>query len=331
MGRYSPDEVSQIRENIGKAIKSTKSGIKWRPNWRLHDLLGLPHPDIPDRATFDAILSPRPWQQKRNLSPARQSVIWMPYIEAEMARAQAEREDFKGGAWDDDLVFTVIGGTTATGKSTTRTQIMDSFKGDVPTNPSDLFDYLAGLDSIFQPGSAVVDPDDAKLIIPEYQAHLFHQTPGGATFVHEESRDLAEALRKRALKDKSPIIYDTSGQFNSGAETLDEMRQAGYRIPALYFFGDLDTLIARAKERERIDGRGVPIPIISVMQNNLTGIVPSLWTGGKLDELILIDSTDIDNPQVFLHIRRSADGTTEVVIEPSDNYNNYFRSENWFR
>jgi hypothetical protein len=65
------------------------------------------------------------------------------------------------------------------------------------------------------------------------------------------------------------------------------------------------------------------------MQNNLTSIVPSLWTTGSLDELILIDSTDYHT--VFLHLRRNADGTTEVVIEPSDNYDNYFRSESWFR
>jgi hypothetical protein len=329
MGRYSPDEVSQIRENINKAIQLTKSGFRWKPNWRLHDQLGVTHPDIPDKPAFDLML-----KRRSNTPPndgTRIARIWTPYLDAEMARAQTERDDFKGGSWDDELLFTVIGGTTATGKSTIRRQMQSSFSGDVPNNPSEVFKYIQGLDSVFQPGSVVVDPDDAKLILPEYQAHLYHQTPGGASFVHDESRNVAESLRERALKDKSPIIYDTSGQFNNGYETLSEMRRAGYRIPALYFFGDIDELIARAKERERLEGRGVPTGVIPIMQNNLTSIVPSLWTNGSLDELILIDSTNLDNQDVFLHLRRNADGTTEVVIEPSDSYGNYFRSEDWFR
>lgn len=328
MGRYSPTEISTIRENISKSIQSGRSRFKWKPDWRLHDELGLPHADILDRAAFESLISSR--RSTDSFNAARVSGIWTPYIEAEMARAQAEMEDFKGGSWDDELLFTVIGGTTATGKSTIRRQMAEAFRGDLPDNPSEVFKYINNLNSIFQPGSAVVDPDNAKLILPEYQAHIFHQTPGGASFVHEESRNLAEALRKRALNDKSPIIYDTSGQFNNGYQTLSEMRRAGYRIPALYFFGDIDKLIARAKEREKIEGRGVPTGIIPTMQNNLTSIVPNLWTSKELDELILIDSTNLDNPEIFLHVRRNPDGTIETVIEPSDTYNKYFRNE-WFR
>jgi hypothetical protein len=328
MGRYSPTEISKIRENISKSIQAGRSRFKWRPSWRLHDELGLPHPDIPDKETFDSSILGRGSSPSNDRT--RIASIWSPYIEAEMARAQAERQDFEGGSWDDELLFTVIGGTTATGKSTIRRQIAESFRGDIPNNPNEFFKYIQGLDSVFQPGSAVVDPDDAKLILPEYQAHIFHQTPGGASYVHEESRNLAEALRKRALQDKSPIIYDTSGQFNNGYQTLSEMRRAGYRIPALYFFGDIDKLIARAKEREKLEGRGVPTGIIPTMQNNLTSIVPSLWTSKELDELILVDSTNLDNQEIFLHVRRNPDGTIETVIEPSDTYSKYFRSE-WFR
>jgi hypothetical protein len=66
------------------------------------------------------------------------------------------------------------------------------------------------------------------------------------------------------------------------------------------------------------------------MQNNLTSIIPRLWTSNALDELILVDSTNLDNQEIFLHVRRNPDGTIETVIEPSETYDKYFRSE-WFR
>lgn len=307
------------------------SGL-WVPDWTLHDELGLEHPELVSK---DELLELRKAYNSLGAfkEPVTQRVlsVWEPYISAELARAQAELDTQKT---DKQLTFTVLGGTSATGKSSMRRSALKSLREryislDAITNHIVANQY-------FERGSVVVDPDNAKLIIPEFQAHLEHKIPGGASFVHEESRQIASSLLDQAVSTSMPIVYDTSGQFNDGFQTLKDAKNAGYRVPAIYFIGDIDTLVARAKDRGLKTGRDVPSGIIPTMQNNVIRLIPQLWQSGLLDSLIVIDSTDINNMKLILELHGQVDPTSRSgamltvgnIWTPSS-FNKFFQNQWW--
>jgi len=232
--------------------------------------------------------------------PVRKKEIWVPYIEAEILRVKLLRVDDV-----DEKVFSILGGSSASMKSTFRDwaeKISEGtiYRDSLPGDAARVIDGLYGR-------SVMVDPDDAKLIIPEYQGHLSTLTPGGASYVHQESRNIAEELRVNAAANALPIIYDTSGQFNNGYQTISDMRDSGYRISANYFLAPTQTLVQRVKKREEETGRGVPSGIVSTMASNIQGIIPQLWRSGYLDDLTLVDTTDPTNPRIILKLSLAED------------------------
>jgi predicted kinase len=228
---------------------------------------------------------------KMSMTPPRDKQridsIWNPYIDAEKDRVNTELET----SGSDELVFSVLGGASASMKSTWRKRAEAGYNPKTPQEQL-IIDNLLKV-------SVIADPDDAKLMIPEYQAHLEHQIPGGASFVHQESRNITEAMRKMAEDNQLPITYDTSGQFNDGYQTLIDMKNAGYKTKAMYFLAPNDVLAARVAEREKETGRSVPGYVIRNIASNLVGIIPDLWRGGYLDELVLVDTTDPDDPKIL--------------------------------
>ena len=342
MGRYSPQELEELSNRLGRRLgaRRLKNGI-WAPDWSLHEQLGLDVPELEqDKDAFIQTITRYGSTPARSAS--RVSQIWTPYMNAELARATDEKNSLEKLPYvpsfpDDSPVFTILGGTSATGKSTLRRSVWDYW---TPTGNASGAAYTLAVDgSPFRPGSVIVDPDNAKMMLPEYQGHLLHQLPGGSSYVHEESRNLAEALRQRAVSANMSVVYDTSGQFNgtygsgqSGSSMLAELKQKGYYIPAVYFFSNIQATTVRAKERERLTGRSVPSGIIPVMQNNLTTIVPGLWNANNIDELVLIEASDIDDLQIMMWLKRDPSGAVRVVRPGDENFATYFgRNPGLFR
>lgn len=328
MGIYKPEELQKIRENIEKGLaRSTTLSRMWKPDWTLHEKLGLDIPDLMTKDEFDAYIAANRWTPYEE--SARVSELWTPYINAEISRVTKLAESRP--PTDAEKTFMVLGGASGTGKSSFKNLLMSGYdQGKFAYWSRSYFDILKNA----LPGYAVdVDPDNGKLILPEYQAHLQHLTPGGASFVHQESRNIAEQLRQRAVSLGLPTLYDTSGQFNNGAETLDEVKGLGYRVDAVYFMADMQTLIDRVKLRERQSGRGVPSSIVRTIQQNLYSIIPQLWTNQKFDRLTIIDSTDLENMQVMLHVTRLPDGTVDVTSTMGlamDKLKGYFGFNQWW-
>jgi hypothetical protein len=300
MAFYPPEEIEKLRENVRRGMgkdRAPKASGKWQPDFSLHDKLGLPQPELLTAEELKALI------QKNSSSlylrnNQREKEIWLPYIEAEIKRVKDEVEsrDEK-----PELVFSILGGSSASGKSTWRKRAAASVpRTNFSEDENIIMDNLLGM-------SVIVDPDDAKLMIPEYQAHLEAGIPGGGSFVHDESRIIAEYLRGMAEANQLPVTYDTSGQFNNGFQTLIDMRNSGYKNKAMYFLADPDVLIARAAEREKATGRGVPGYVIRNISSNLTSIIPSLWRSGYLDELTIVDTTNPNSPKVLIRLALDQD------------------------
>jgi hypothetical protein len=293
MAAYTPEQIETLRENLKQALdrKSKLRGI-WTPDWSLHDELGMEKPELLTLTQLTKLLENNHSSQRVNNQPktaAKRAYVLQSYINAEARKSMIETPSLK-------KTFLSIGGTTATGKSSIRKKRMD-------IGPS-----LDGIDDelertlleLIPYDGVIVDPDDAKLVIPEFQSHLKHRIPGGASFVHEESRELAEELRITAMARNLNLIYDTSGQFNLGYGIFRDLTEDDYEANAIYYLSDIDAAIERAIKRAEESGRSVPVQIIRNIQDNLIRDMASHVR--NFNRVILIDSTDIENPQMMLDV-----------------------------
>jgi ADP-ribose pyrophosphatase YjhB (NUDIX family) len=243
--------------------------------------------------SIDELSSPSPvsTSQKYRLngnrvSDDRYNGLWVPYIENSIARvAKPELRDDT----EQPTVF-VLGGSSGTGKTVARS-----------TNFSGIPSYQ---------DAVVVDPDDAKMIMPEARYWFEKRLPDAANLTHSESRAIAASLMRRAASEGVDITYDTSGQFNDGNRDLIDWKNSGYKIVAHYFFSPDDVIAQRNKERFERTGRMVPDWIPPAINRNLYFQLPSL--DPFFDELFIYDTTgDPMNPVMIA--RRAINEQLEIM------------------
>jgi curved DNA-binding protein CbpA/predicted ABC-type ATPase len=142
-----------------------------------------------------------------------------------------------------------------------------------------------------------VDADEIKTLIPEARALHAAGNPQWAGAVHEESRIIADLALQEAIANGLDVVYDSTGQYNSGFGTLQAARNAGYDIVMHYNTAEPDALAAAIESRSQTDSRRLPTGFNNaVMQRNKT-IMPSVAKAA--DEFYLWDSSDIKSRKLL--------------------------------
>lgn len=144
----------------------------------------------------------------------------------------------------DELTFHMMGGGTASGKSTG----IEAGYVHLPRN------------------HAILNADLIKDWLPEYQQLIKLRHSSNAQVVHEESSYLVkEALRRIQEARRTHFVLDGTGdgKLEGLRKKILDARAQGYRVVADY--NSLPESLAQklAKMREAQTGRGVPSPIIS--------------------------------------------------------------------
>lgn len=139
----------------------------------------------------------------------------------------------------------VLGGGTASGKTTASREILGG-----------------------QPSFLRVDPDELKTKIPEY-AQLKKEDPEHAAFrVHEESSDLTKKLMSEAIARKLDLTYDSTTSGKGSTAMIDSLIRHGYHVHLLFVDVPIDEARKRAALREKQStdpmnlGRHVPDSVI---------------------------------------------------------------------
>lgn len=206
-----------------------------------------------------------------------------------------EQEHFKDGKWDksrqrlhqhytekktvglpttpEPTVY-MTGGGPASGKSTA-----------ILNNPSA---KIPGADR-----AAHVDPDGAKLEIPEYTAGVESGDESAASAVHEESSHMAKVALRAAISGGHDTVYDSVG--DSGIDKLEkkvnEMRASGAkRVVAAYVTVDIDEAVRRANARAAKTGRVVKEKYIREAHSDVSRTTVAAIERGTFDELKLYNN-----------------------------------------
>jgi predicted ABC-type ATPase len=166
---------------------------------------------------------------------------------------------------------TIMGGGPASGKST----VINS--GDVK----------------LPKGHVLVNPDDAKDMIPEYRAGVAAKDFNAAAFAHEESSDMAKRLMRESLDGSYNTVLDGTGDgsFDGLSRKIASAREHGAtRIVGEYVTLDTDEAVRRAAVRAAESVRGVPEEVIRGTHAAVSDVFPKAAAGDLFDELRLYDN-----------------------------------------
>jgi len=209
---------------------------------------------------------------------------------------------------DTDGTLYMTGGGFGAGKST----LLDDFPEAVGFPSKDR--------------AARADPDAAKKLIPEMAQRASLHDAGAASYVHEESADVAKETVREELEKGHSVVYDTSGDGTpeSLKRKVDGFRANGAKKVVAHYAtpGSIDEAISRVKGRAEAEARAGKVPRKltdqQVKENHKQ--VAQTWAAalanGTYDEQHLW-STDVPKGQPPKHIAMFKDGKMTVFDQPS--------------
>jgi predicted ABC-type ATPase len=207
---------------------------------------GLPEAPrtIPDEDPFwQAIPEGQNGRETANIDTPERQALRDQLVEEHFAQAQQRvlGEGERPIAW-------VMGGGGASGKGTILADL--KAQGEVPER-----------------GAVHIDPDAIKVGkhgisgIPEYRAMVARGDSRAAAVVHEESSQIAQQVRERAVAGKYDLILDrTLGDPAKGVKELKALKDAGYEVRLFGVTVDPGEAVRRAVKRAKgREGRFVPL------------------------------------------------------------------------
>jgi len=116
----------------------------------------------------------------------------------------------------------------------------------------------------------LVDPDDFKRDLVEYQLGIAVHDRLSADRVHRESSMLAKATRDRAMETRRDLCIDgVMSKRESAIELITRLRDSGYDITIVSVTVPLEVSIQRVQSRGEVTGRFVPREYIELAFRNI--------------------------------------------------------------
>lgn len=134
-----------------------------------------------------------------------------------------------------------------------------------------------------------VDPDQIKVLLPEYKQAKAQNARNAASIVHLESGEIAERIRDEALARRMNLIFEGVGRDQEYyADMVSHMRDVGHKVHlVLAHLPDVNEAIRRAEDRGKRVGRVVPTESIQDAHKNVPKTFEKLRKDAK--DFLVID------------------------------------------
>ena len=217
----------------------------------------------------------------------------------------------RNGAWlpsraalHDDIIDDVTRGVTKSDKPT-----VYMMGGGPATGKTTVID--SGAVKVPKTNRVLIDPDDMKARLPEYQPLVKRGDEWAASYVHEESSYLSKVALSKATKAGNDIHFDGTGDntIESLAKKVADMRADGHRVVANYVSLPTDLAVENAAGRALKTGRKVPENYIRSVHVNVSKVFPEALKRGLFDEATLYDTSIKGAPRLVLTYKN---GVTKV-------------------
>lgn len=183
-------------------------------------------------------------------------------------------------AHSKDKTIFMLGGAPANGKST----------------------FLKSKLVIYPDMALKIDPDEIKILLPEYQLMLSMNEPIAAELVHEESSHIAKQIRKIAIEEGYDLILDgvANDTFEKRNEDVKELKSNGHFLRIDYVTLDTSLSLQLSEKRFQYTGRKVPDEYVKDRNRRIALLIPQLVENNIFDELYLWDTNQENKPRLIL-------------------------------
>jgi predicted ABC-type ATPase len=148
---------------------------------------------------------------------------------------------------------------------------------------------------INQKDFVVVDPDDLKASIPEYNLAVNRNAKNAAAMAHDESSALADSLVEAAVAARKNVIIDGTGKnLDKYVNSINAFKQAGYSVIVMGTHVDLPTALDRVEKRADCTGRWVPSDVVKEISKKVPCNIKKISEAA--DEFVLF-TTMTDKPR----------------------------------
>lgn len=143
------------------------------------------------------------------------------------------------------------------------------------------------------------DPDACKEQLPEYQRAVQYGEHEGmpvsavdaAAMAHEESSDLADAIREKAVAERKNVVVDGTGKnAEKFMARIKDLQKAGYHVKLVLPHAPMKTASSRAQSRATGTGRYVPDEIVEQAHHLIPGNFEKI--ARVVDDFHLFDNSD---------------------------------------
>ena len=192
--------------------------------------------------------------------------------------------------------------------------------GGAPANGKSAFIRSGIVD--YPPDALKIDPDEIKMMLPEYRSLLNMQEPLAAWFVHEESSCISKKLRQRAIATDADLLLDgvNNESIEKRIEDVKALKCNGHWVRIDYVTLDTDLSLWLAKIRYQKTGRLVSEDFIKDVARSLAKLIPELIGLQLFDELYLWDTNIAAEPRLILQQKSG-----KLVITDKMLYENFKR------
>ena len=168
-------------------------------------------------------------------------------------------------------IATILGGGTASGKTSASRKIM----GD-------------------DPNVVRIDPDEIKTAIPEY-AGLKQTDPDNASArVHEESSYMSKLAMAHVAARNLDLVYDATTAGNGGPSMAKMLESKGYDVRAMFFDIPIEEAVARSERRANSS-----TDPINFGRHVLLDVIKTNHYGAANKFMMMKDMPEISNKKFF--------------------------------
>lgn len=212
--------------------------------------------------------------------------------------------DFSGGSAEDHLVEGPPGQWRFTAeRKALHNQIIASILDGLP--PQDNPQYVimgggpaAGKSTLEQQApelsrqAGIINADDIKEQLPEYDQMLADGDPDAARFCHEESSYIAKAALREGMDRQVNLMLDGTGNGRPSDlyTKITQARSAGYRVEGHYVTIPTEEAVRRSTLRAQRTGRMVPERVVRLTHRNVSIALEQVMD--TFDTVKVYDNTD---------------------------------------
>ncbi len=158
--------------------------------------------------------------------------------------------------------------------------------------------------------TVMIDPDEIKTELPEWDPLVRVEDPMVAKIVHDESSDISKAVAYQAREQGLDIVIDGTGAGPSFMNRVASYKANGYKVKVLWVTSSIETALERVEQRRKMTGRALTESLVRLIHRDSSYRLPEIIGGIEIIDEVQIFENESEPVLIYERI-----GTEETTVD----------------